>query len=753
MLFNIAPFIVFEGETVMTALEKMNRNKSKVVFVVGEGGILQGSLTDGDFRRWLTAASEFDLNVRIETLANPAPRSVRKGTPPAEIIPLFGQGVDVVPVIDDARRVVAIAKRSSGVFRVGEREISATAPAFIIAEVGNNHNGSVALAKELSKIAAEAGADCVKFQMRNMDALYKMAGKSDSSADLGAQYTHDLLSRFQLTNDELFEVFDYCKLIGILPLCTPWDATSLALLEDYGMPAYKVASADFTNHTFLEEIARTGKGMFCSTGMSTEAEIVRTNTFLREIGADYVLLHCNSTYPTPFKDVQLKYLNRLAEITGRPIGYSGHERGVSVPVAAVAIGAKVIEKHITVDKSMEGNDHKVSLLPHEIDDMVRMIREVEESLGTANERVITQGEMINRETLAKSIIASRPIAKGQRIERESLDIKSPGQGLQPIYLEQLIGKEAKRDFDPGAYFFDSDLADEVAEPRPYHFDRPFGVPVRYHDYGKLIHLSNLDFVEFHLSYQDLELDFRDFFDTVQEGMGFAVHSPELFSGDHILDLTSDDPAYRARSISELNRVCAITRELKTLFPATETPAIVVNAGGFSENSFLSPEARPALYDRVAAALAEIDTSGVAIAIQTMPPFPWHFGGQRHHNLFVHPAEIDAFCSAHGVKVCFDSSHTLMASNHGGWSFYDNLEKILKHTIHMHIVDAQGVDGEGVQIGEGDMDFHALWEAMADHAPGVSFIPEVWQGHKNNGEGFWHALDFLERFVPEKVIKA
>jgi N-acetylneuraminate synthase len=614
----------------------------------------------------------------------------------------------------------------------------------VIAEIGNNHNGDIQLAKHLVDLAVDAGADCVKFQMRDLASLYKGGKGKDTSADLGAQYTMDLLSKFQLSNEELIEVFEHCKTHGLTPLCTPWDLESLHTLEAYGMEAYKVASADFTNHQLLGALAETGKPLFCSTGMSTEAEIRQSVTFLRERGAEFVILHCNSTYPTPFKDVNLAYLKRLQEITGSLIGYSGHERGISIPIAAVAQGARVIEKHFTIDKSMEGNDHKVSLLPKEFKDMVRMIREVEESMGTSGERVITQGELINREMLSKSLVAIRPLHKGQLIERDMLDVKSPGQGLQPMYLEQLVGKHAKRDMNPGDYFYESDLKSESVEARNYNFNRPFGIPVRYHDYEKLVSKSNFDFVEFHLSYQDLELDASQFFKAPQN-IGFAVHSPELFSGDHIMDLASEDEEYRLHSIVELRRVCDITRRLKEFFPKTEKPVIVINAGGFSTAAFLPQRLRPEMYQRIADSLAQVDQTGVEIIIQTMPPFPWHFGGQSYHNLFVDPSEISEFCAKHGYRICYDISHSMMACNYYKWKLTDFTCAVGAHTAHMHVVDALGVDGEGIQIGKGDVDFTELAIDLQRHATSVQFIPEVWQGHKNQGEGFWFALDFLESY--------
>jgi N-acetylneuraminate synthase len=745
---KISDYLVFETESILKSLEKINTNQKRIVFVVTEGGKLCGSLTDGDFRRWLTSTKDFDLGKDVSAIMNERVLFKSLNAPRNEIEAVFTGAINIVPLVDDSQRLSAIAFQNEKGITIGRHVISETSPAYIIAEIGNNHNGDVALARELVDLAVEAGADCVKFQLRDLASLYKGGEGKDQSADLGAQYTMDLLSKFQLKNEELISVFDYCKEKGLTPLCTPWDLKSLEILEAYGMEAYKVSSADFTNHQLLEALAATGKPLICSTGMSTEAEIKSSVEFLKAKGAEFVILHCNSTYPTPFKDVNLVYLKRLQEITGSLVGYSGHERGIAVPIAAVTLGARVIEKHFTVDKGMEGNDHKVSLLPNEFKEMVQKIRDIEESMGQAGERVITQGEMMNRETLAKSLVINCTLAKGETITREMIDVKSPGQGLQPLYIDKLVGRKSKRELNSGDYFYESDLKDDEVVARDYKFNRPFGIPVRYHDYSKLVEKSNLDFVEFHLSYQDIELDLADFF-TGPQKIGFAVHSPELFSGDHIMDLSSADEAHRLHSINELNRVCDITRELKKYFPKTERPVIVINAGGFTQTGFIAKEERKPLYEQIAKSLSKVNQEGVEVIIQTMPPYPWHFGGQSYHNLFVDPYEINDFFQKYGYRICYDVSHSMMACNYYNWELAEFTKMVGHCTAHMHVVDALGVDGEGIQIGKGDVDFVQLMADLDECAAGIQFIPEVWQGHKNGGEGFWGALEFLEYFCVAK----
>ena len=741
---NIARAVVFSDDSLSHALHKIGENKLGVVFVLAQNGVLEGILTDGDFRRWLLDSPQWDLNLPVHKATNTNFVARREDAPHDEISELFSERVRYVPLVDRQQRLVAVATSEIQKLYIGEFCIAQDAPCFVIAEIGNNHQGSLDMAKRLIDHAVSAGADCVKFQMRHMESMYRQGGNSASGEDLGAEYTLDLLERFQLSNDNMFKAFDYCKQKKILPLCTPWDHESLVTLESYGMVAYKVASADITNHELLESMAKTGKPLICSTGMSSELEIKQAVQLLKRCGAAYALLHCNSTYPAPFKDVQLNYLPRLKSIGNDcQIGYSGHERGYFVPLAAISLGARIIEKHFTLDRDLEGNDHRVSLLPGEFAEMVRGIREVEVALGSRDSRRITQGEMMNREVLGKSLVARHAIREGQIITDADIETRSPGSGLSPSRRTELIGRSIRRELQAGDFFYVSDVENTAIKSRSYKFNRPFGIPVRYHDIERMLGKSNFDMLEFHLSYKDIELDPASYLDAQGYDLDFVVHSPELFAGDHLLDLCAIDPGYRDRSMKELQRVIDLTRNLKRYFKRAVRPKIVVNMGGFTLDRLMPINDRPEKYALITAALRELDIEGVEIIPQTMPPFPWHFGGQRFHNLFMNADDIVTFCKENGMRVCLDISHSKLACNHMHQSFKTFLEDVAPYTAHVHIVDAEGGDGEGLQIGEGDIDFAVVAEVMDRFCPSASFIPEIWQGHKNDGEGFWIALERLE----------
>ena len=242
-----------------------------------------------------------------------------------------------------------------------------------------------------------------------------------------------------------------------------------------------------------------------------------------------------------------------------------------------------------------------------------------------------------------------------------------------------------------------------------------GIPVRYHDLLGLKDRSNFDFLEFHLSYKDLEEDESKYFEEALD-MDLIVHSPELFENDHLLDLSSPDDDYRQTSIEHLARVVELTRRLSLWFTRSTSPGIVVSVGGFSQHSVLALHERDARYQTVAKSLDQLDLEGVEILIQTMPPFPWNFGGQRFHNLFVDPQEIADFCMQYGTRVCFDTSHSKLACTNNHWSFSEFVSIVGPHVGHLHIADASGVDGEGLQILDGDIDWRMLSRDLQDLAP-------------------------------------
>lgn len=628
--------------------------------------------------------------------------------------------------------------------KIGDFELGSERT-FIIAEVGNNHNGSFERAVNMIDLAVEMGADCVKFQMRHIDEVYRSRSINKSGEDLGTEYIIDLLNKFELSKEQHRQLAQHCINKGIIYMCTPWDRKSIEVLESFGVPAYKVASADLTNLPLLDALCATNKTLILSTGMSKNEEIQQTVDFLNKRSTNFILLHCNSTYPAPFHDINLKWMDQLKKI--HPwIGYSGHERGIAVSTAAVALGAKVIERHFTLDRSMEGPDHAASLEFEEFKKLISGIREVEQALGTGESpRVFSQGEMINRENLGKSLVAAVDLPKGTVVAPSHVKVLSPGQGLSPQKYEKLLGITLNRDMKKEDFFFDSDILQNRMSPGRYSFHHPWGIPVRYHDFKEYSSKIKPDLFEFHLSYSDMNLNPGDYLDGEYD-FDFVVHAPELFAGSHLMDLATDDEKYRKQSLQETQRVIDITRSLKKFFPKTKKPLIVANIGGFSMDAPLSADTIIRYYNNFGESLSKLDSEGVELIPQTMAPFPWHFGGQRYQNLFVHVNEIVEWCTKFNLRICLDVSHSHLTCTHFGLDYYAFMEKAAPFTAHIHMGDAKGLNGEGLQIGEGDIDFPRLCRILREGCPDASFIPEIWQGHKNGGEGFWVALEKLNKML-------
>ena len=319
----------------------------------------------------------------------------------------------------------------------------------IIAEIGVNHNGNIDTAKKMIEVAKECGADIVKFQTFNTDALTSKFAKMAEyqKKNMGEEKSQkDMLKSLALSYDDFRELADYCKEVGIMFLSTPFDIGSVHFLDSL-QDIWKIPSGEITNYPYLVEIAKTKKKIILSTGMCAMDEVEASLKVLKDNGAaDITLLHCTTDYPAPLESVNLKAMLTLKEKFGCPVGYSDHTKGIEVSVAAVAMGAEVIEKHFTLDRNMPGPDHKASLEPDELKELVNAIRNVEKALGDGNKKP-TESELQNRNVARKSIVALKPIKKGELLSEDNLTTKRPGNGISPMLWNKIIGTSAKRDYE------------------------------------------------------------------------------------------------------------------------------------------------------------------------------------------------------------------------------------------------------------------------------------------------------------------
>ncbi len=320
---------------------------------------------------------------------------------------------------------------------------------FIIAEAGVNHNGDMEIARRLIDAASDSGADAVKFQTFQAKKLVcrtaRKAGYQLETTD-ASETQYEMLKKLELTRQMHIELMAYCEQKNIMFLSTPFDMESIRLLADLGLQVFKIPSGEITNLPYLRAIARLQKKVILSTGMSNMDEVRAAVQVLETNGTkDITLLHCNTQYPTPVADVNLLAMVRMREEIGLPVGYSDHTQGIEIPIAAAALGAEVIEKHFTLDKNMEGPDHKASLEPQELRQMVAGIRKIELALGNG-EKQVSESERANVDIARKSIVAAVDIRKGEKFSEENLTTKRPGNGISPMRWDGIIGTVADRDY-------------------------------------------------------------------------------------------------------------------------------------------------------------------------------------------------------------------------------------------------------------------------------------------------------------------
>lgn len=329
----------------------------------------------------------------------------------------------------------------------------------IIAEAGVNHNGNPEMARQLVEVAAQSGADFVKFQTFKADGLVT---RQAAKADYQRQFTredesqYDMIRRLELTPEMHVALIEYCRHRRIRFLSTGFDIKSLDLLAGLGIPLFKIPSGEVTNLPYLQHIGRMGKPLILSTGMADMAEIGAALNVLEQAGTSrrqITVLHCNTEYPTPMGDVNLRAMLSIRDAYGVQVGYSDHTAGIEVSIAAVALGATVIEKHFTLDRNLPGPDHQASLEPDELKAMVAAIRNIELALGDGVKRT-SPSEAKNIPIVRKSLVAARHIRAGEPLTLDNLAVKRPGTGVSPMRLNEVLGWVARRDFE----------ADELIEP-------------------------------------------------------------------------------------------------------------------------------------------------------------------------------------------------------------------------------------------------------------------------------------------------
>jgi sialic acid synthase SpsE/sugar phosphate isomerase/epimerase len=613
---------------------------------------------------------------------------------------------------------------------------------YVISEIGVNHNGCLKTALELISASKDAGVDAVKFQKRNLSEIYTQEILDDpNSAEWNIDYLIPILKEVELSESDYETIKRKCDDLDIELIITPFDMKSAKFCKDLDVDAFKISSSEMVNFNLIEYCANFCKPLIISTGMWTEREIryaVEEYKKIKEF--DFFMLLANSTYPTPYESLNIKFLSELKKIH-HLIGYSGHERGTFIPIAAQALGAQIVEKHITFDRRQTGPDHKASMLPSEFKEMVSNIRSTSLSMGKA--KIVNQSEKLAKESFAKSAYANKKIKKGHLLTKNDFIFKSPGKGLHVHEIQEYLGKEVKSTIKKGECISDKHFQ-KIVEIKDWcipNFSKNWGVKCRFHDFGEYKKLKS-PVVEFHCSETDIDTDFKTYTKETQ----LIMHAPEIF-GRNLVDICSDDKYVVEESISLLQKSIDKTIEMSKYFNKKK-PKFVVHLGGMSLNHVIEENCNELFLERAIDNFSKLkyNKSDIDILPENLPPRPWYLGGQWFQYGFMHPEDMIRFCNHYNLKMTYDICHAQLFCNHQKTSLEDYTKKVMSHVSHLHISDAHGIDGEGLQIGEGCVDFDKFFKNIEDCKNNdYTWVTEIWSGHLNHGSGCRQSMHNLSKY--------
>ena len=343
---------------------------------------------------------------------------------------------------------------------------------------------------------------------------------------------------------------------------------------------------------------------------------------------------------------------------------------------------------------------------------------------------MSRGEILNREVLGKSLVAARDIQTGEKITAEMVTVKGPAQGLSPQRYDELLGRTAARDIEEDGLFLPADVGEQIALDVDHTVPMEWGFVVRYTDYSPMLQYQP-KILEFHFTDRDLDEEY----DGQEHEMGLVVHAPEFWD-HHLVDLCTFDVKHRQNSVDLLQKAINVTRRLAPYFVGV--PKVIVHPGAASLDHPIND--KQGLYDNLADSVDKLDYEGVELLLENLPAHPWYFGGQWLTNAFMDVYEIIDFIKPRGLKTCFDTSHSKLYCNWAHVDFYDQVRAVLPYVSHLHLADAAGLDGEGLQIEEGTIDWVEFFKIAKDYHG--TMIPEIWRGHQRGGEGFLIALNRL-----------
>ena len=597
----------------------------------------------------------------------------------------------------------------------------------IIAELGINHRGSSEVAGQLIDIAAEAGAWGAKFQYRAQKGFYQ------ATHEIGDEILSREIDDCYIDPETVLELAGRIRQRGMAAGISFFKFEDAA---DFGeriqeFDFFKVPSAELLNEDLIFAVAGLGKPVILSTGGHSEEDIFRSIEATKSI-PELTYLHCISNYPVLLGNQQMRFLETLKAHTGAPVGYSSHDQDWEVCLLAAANGATVFERHLTMDKNGRGIDDSSSSDPQEFRRLCKLLNAFETVQGTGR-REINQGERINMQNLGSSLYASRDIAPGEALSSANTVVKAPRKGLTWADVKRRGAAEVRRPVAAGTAISELHFTETKAplEDKLIAFcdERQLSIPLRLHDAEVLQTRFPIQNNELHLSYEEVAAFGRDMDSELARldlERQYSIHIPDYIDSKTLIDPLADDERVRTGSRQVVATCVDLARALEA-----RTGAPVPIVGSFSR---LRPEGKKQTYLQLKNYLDEAGRArGAPVYPQWLPRIAWYFGGADVLDLFCGEDDIDIIVEI-GMEVCLDLSHLILSANYSKADWRSWCERLMPLARHIHIADAVGIDGEGIEFGQGD-----LGDPSAYLVGPQRKVLEVWQGHLSEGDGFDNAI--------------
>ena len=598
----------------------------------------------------------------------------------------------------------------------------------IIAEIGINHDGSAEKARALIQAAANAGVWGIKFQYRNLSNAY-----ADGDRQIGDEILIKEIFRNYLNPSEIVTLSKYAHSLGIkvgISFFSVLDTQDF--FQDIGVfDFFKIPSVEFTNIELIEHISQFGKVSLISTGAFDQDNIEQVLKKLDK--ALWTPLHCISNYPVSIASPKLGYIKHLKGTWGSSVGYSSHDEYWETCLIAMNMGASIIERHITFDKSGKGLDHSSSSTPEEFLSLVQFSRNHRQIIAGDGPRTPNQGERLNLQNLGRSYYAKEDIAEGVKICADQLVLRSPRIGLGEEEVLTYFGQTAIRSVKRGGVIertvFETpkEISQSVIE---FARSRSLSLPVRFHDFDKLESRFPIGRFEFHLSFGDLEqmVDLK----SISRKNKYSIHLPDYINPTQLFDLFSPQKDQSQASCKALDRTTKFAKSLED-WTGEEVPIIC----SFSEVHTTLRD----FYQQHVDLISRYGKMGITILPQWLPPTAWYFGGSAQLNAMNNLSDIKEIKN-HDLSICMDICHLCMGEEVFNFQGVDVICELGTHIRHLHLAEASGFDGEGLAFGQGDDRNRSILAEAMDLK--CTKVIEVWQGHLNSGSGFASALEYLNR---------